>query len=75
MDEKYNHNNPQKIFKEQDDLVVERTEPSIDREDLASIRHSEITSIVPDDINWNNIYAGKQHGIHSTKPEPGAEKK
>lgn len=75
MREKKEHNNPQKTFKEQDDLVVERKKLPVEEDELASTRRSEITSIVPDDINWNNIYAGKQHGVHSTRPEPGSRKK
>ena len=68
MHEKDKHNNPRKTFKEQDDLVVPGKKSSDSEETLTSIRRSEITSIAPDDMNWNNIYAGKQHGVHSTKP-------
>jgi hypothetical protein len=67
-------NNPQKIFKEQNDLVVQKEKMPVERDDLTSIRRSDITSIVPDDINWSNIYVGKQHGVHSIKPDPNPKK-
>lgn len=75
MCEKKERNNPRSIFKEQDDLVVARPRLPVGGDELASIRRSGITSIVPDDINWNNIYVGKQHGLHSTKPEPDSDRK
>jgi hypothetical protein len=72
---KRERNNPQKIFKEQDDLVVSGKETQTEADKLSSIRYSEITSIAPDDIDWNNIYVGKQHGLHSVKPEVSSRKK
>lgn len=70
------HDNPKKLFKEQDDLVVS-TEKSAEEADekVTSVRRSEVTSIAPDDINWNNVYLGKQHGLHSIKPEIDSRKK
>ena len=68
-------NNPQKIFKEQDDLVVQNEKPLIKREELTSLKQAEITSTVPDDMNWNNIYVGKQHGIHSIRSTTDRKKK
>ena len=75
MKDKKERNNPQRIFKEQDDLVVQGEKPLIERDELTSIKQAEITSTAPDDINGNNIYAGKQHGLHSTKPETEQKKK
>jgi hypothetical protein len=70
------HDNPKKVFKEQDDLVVP-TEKSPEEADdkMTSVRRSEVTSIAPDDINWNNVYLGKQHGLHSIKPEIDSRKR
>ena len=75
MGEKKDKNNPKKIFREQDDLVVSREKMPGSADGLTSIRHSEIASIVPDDMNWNNIYFGRQHGLHSTKPGEDSKKK
>ena len=75
MNARDERNNPKRIFKEQDDLVISRKETTPATDKLSSIRRSEITSIAPDDINRNNIYAGKQHGLHSAKPEVGSRKK
>jgi hypothetical protein len=75
MDGKKEHNNPLKTFKEQDDLVVPSKQLPAAADRLASIRHSEVTSTVPDDINWNNIYLGKRHGLHSIKHEEGPRKR
>jgi hypothetical protein len=75
MKSKKEHNNPQRIFKEQDDLVVQGKKPLIQRDELTSIRQSEITSTVPDDKNWGNIYVGKQHGLYSTKRNTDSKKK
>ncbi|RJP66350.1 MAG: hypothetical protein C4532_16185 [Candidatus Abyssobacteria bacterium SURF_17] len=61
------HNNPKRIFREQDDRVAPSKEKPDGAEKLMSIRRSELTSIVPDDINWGNIYYGKQHGLHGAK--------
>ena len=74
MGTKHEHNNPQRIFKEQDDLVVSGRETPTDEGKLTSVRQSEITSIAPDDINWNNIYVGKQHGLNSVKPKISSRK-
>ena len=75
MGTKREHNNSQRIFKEQDELVVSGGQKPIRKDKLISIRQSEITSIAPDDINWNNIYIGKQHGLHGVKPEISSQKK
>ena len=75
MNTKHGRNSPRKVFKEQDDLVVSGKEAPISAEKLRSVRQSEITSIAPDDIDWNNIYAGKRHGLHSVKPEVSSRKK
>lgn len=71
MVEKTDYNNPKRIFKEQDDLIVSRKNEPVGPDKLISVRRSEITSIAPDDINWDNIYAGKTGGLHSIKPEAG----
>jgi hypothetical protein len=73
MPERKEHNNPQRVFKEQDDLVVENRPLPYERDKLTSIRRSQLTSIAPDDVNWNNIYAGKQHDVHSGKPAPDSD--
>ena len=75
MHEKNEHNNPRKSFKEQDDLLVNSKRLLDSADKLISIRRSEITSTAPDDMNWNNIYAGKQHGVHSTKPAVDSRRK
>jgi hypothetical protein len=71
MAEKKDHNNPRRMFKEQDDLVVSREKEPVGPDKLLSIRRSEVTSIAPDDIKWDNIYAGKTGGLHSIKSETG----
>jgi len=75
MKNKKDRNNRQRISKEQDDLVVQGEKPLIESDKLTSIRQAEITSTVPDDINWNDIYVGKQHGLHSIKPNTDSKKK
>jgi len=72
---KKDRNNPKKIFKEQDDLIVSREKEHIGPDKLMSVRQSDITSIAPDDINWDNVYAGKTGGLHSIKPETGFPRK
>ncbi len=69
MFERKEYNNPKKLFKEQDDLVAPSKEPPEEPGKLASVRRSELTSVAPDDINWGNIFCGKQHGLQSGKPE------
>jgi len=69
MDKKEKHDNPKKLFKEQDDLVVPGRGADIAPDRVVSIRRSEITSTAPDEIDWNKIYIGKQHELHSTRPE------
>ncbi len=70
MNSRKEHNNPKKLFREQDDLVVSpRDIAEVVENKISSVRESHLTSIVPDETNWNNIYVGKQHGIHSIKPE------
>jgi len=66
---KIDHNNPQRIFKEQDDLIVSRESKPIGPDKLISIRRSELTSIAPDDINWDHIYAGPSRAPHNIKRE------
>ncbi len=75
MQDKSRHDDPLRVFKPQDDLVVSKEKPTVRPDDLASVRRSEITSIVPDDINWNNVFLGKKHGLHSIKPETDSRKK
>ncbi len=75
MDEEKRHNNPKKIFKEEDNLVVLGNDPPSAEQKLASIRRSEITSTAPDDINLDKIYVGKQHGLHSTRREIDSRKR
>ena len=75
MRDKKEVNNPKNIFKEQDDLVVPGGKMPVEKEELTSIRRSRITSIVPDDMNWDNIYVGKQHGLNSIKPQVDSRKK
>jgi len=69
MRKESDHNNPKRIFKEKGGIGIPGKNPAIGRDNLTSIRHSEITSIAPDDINWNKIYAGKQKGPKRGKPE------
>jgi hypothetical protein len=71
VNEKKVQNNPKRIFKEQDDLIVSREKQPGAPDKLVSIKRSEIISVAPDDINWNNVYAGKTGGLHSIKPEAG----
>jgi hypothetical protein len=68
-------NNPKNLFKEQDDLVVPGGKMPVEKEDLASIGPSRISSIVADDMNRDNIYVGKQHGLHSVKPDVDSRRK
>ena len=75
MAERKDYNSPKKIFREQDDLIVSREQKPIGPEKLVSIRQSEMISIAPDNINWNNIYSGKTGGLHSIKPEAGSPPK
>ncbi len=77
MSDKNKLNNPQKTFKEQDALVIpgERKPVEVEREELTSIRDSEIISIVPADIDWSKIYIGKQHGLYTARPEVESPKK
>jgi hypothetical protein len=75
MERKDEHNNPQKIFKEQDDLVIPSKESPAGSDKVTSIRRSEITSVAPDDVNWNNMYLGKKHGLHSARPEVDSRRK
>ncbi|MBI5117420.1 hypothetical protein HZA56_13165 [Candidatus Poribacteria bacterium] len=75
MERKGEHNNPKKIFREQDDLVIPSKKSLEGSDKVTSIRRSEITSIAPEDINWNNIYLGKKHGLHSTKPGVDSQRK
>ncbi len=75
MEKKDEHNNPKRIFKEQDDLVIPGKKLPVGTDKVTSIRPSEITSVAPDDINWNNIYLGKKHGLHSAKPDLDSRRK
>lgn len=75
MAKKEKHDNPKRLFKEQDDLVVSGKENQITPEKVISIRRSEVTSTAPEEIDWNNIYLGKQHGLHSTRPEAAPRRK
>jgi len=75
VQDKSKHDNPLRVFKPQDDLVVSREMPPVRPDELTSIRRNEIASIAPDDINWNNIFLGKKHGLHSIKPETDSRKK
>ncbi len=68
-------NNPKRVFKEQDNLIVSRKNEPGGADKLVSIRRSELTSTAPDDINWSSIYAGKTGGLHSIKPETGYPRK
>lgn len=60
-------NNPQKVFKNKEGVEPPEKKVVGTRIDLTSIRTSEITSIVPDNINWNKIFAGKKKGLKSER--------
>ncbi|GAB4337088.1 MAG: hypothetical protein Kow0099_10380 [Candidatus Abyssubacteria bacterium] len=75
MVERKEHNNPKRIFREQDDRVAPDRPPAIEPQTIASVRRSELASIAPDDINWGNIFCGKQHGLESVKPEMESRKR
>ncbi len=75
MQDKTKHDDPLRVFKPQDDLVVSKEKPTVRPDDLVSLRRDEITSIAPDNINWNNVFLGKRHGLHSIKPEADSRKK
>ena len=67
MREDKDYNNPKKIFEEKGGVELPKKSGSAGERVLASVRQSEITSIVPDEINWSRIYSGKQ-------PSPGKYK-
>ena len=75
MAEKDERNTQGKLFKEQDDLVVSKEKKPVTPESLLSIRRSELTSMAPDDINWNKIFVGKNGGIESIKSGTDLPKK
>lgn len=65
------YNNPKRIFKEKGGVELPGKKSSFGSDGLTSIRCSEVTSIVPDDVNWNKIYAGKQRA--PLRPKPGTD--
>jgi hypothetical protein len=60
MRENKDYNNPKKIFKEKGGVELPKKSDSAGEKNLSSVRQSEITSIVPDEINWSRIYSGKR---------------
>ena len=64
MREKKELNNPKPIFEEKGGIDIPGGKWSDGRARLTSIRRSEVTSIVPDDMNWNKIFAGRPGGPH-----------
>jgi hypothetical protein len=74
MIKKKQYNSPNKLFKEPDELIRSRKNVPVGPVKLISIRRSEIMSIAPDDINWDNIYSGKTAGLHSIEPETQASR-
>ena len=60
MRESKDYNNPKKIFKEKGGVQLPEKNDLAGEKNLTSIRQSEITSIVPDEINWSRIFTGKQ---------------
>ena len=69
MREKKEHNNPKNVVGERGGVALPGKKSAIAEDSLTSIRYSEITSIVPDDMNWNKIYVGKKG--EPQKREPG----
>ena len=72
MHEDRRQNNPKKVFEEQDDLVAPSRKLPAGADIITSVRQSDVISTAPDDIDWNKVYAGKQHGLYSVKREPGS---
>jgi len=68
MSENKDLNNPKKVFKEKGGTEMPRKSGSAGIAGVSSIRHSEITSIVPYEMNWSKIYDGKKPPSKKTKP-------
>ena len=74
MSEKKDHNNPKNVFKEKGGVELPWKSGSAGINGLSSIRQSDITSVVPDEIDWSKIYDGKQPSPKKTRPVDNSPK-
>jgi integrase len=75
MNKKEQNKGPEMEREELDDIVMPGEKSPILDDNLSAIRRSEIISIAPDDIDWNNIYFGKDRGLHSIEPSEEPRRK
>jgi hypothetical protein len=74
MSKKKDLNNPKNVFKEKGGVELPRKDDSTGINSISSIRHSEITSIVPDEMNWSKIYDGKKPAPEKKRPADNSPK-